>query len=179
MFGKKCFGNLRSEVSKIYTKCITSCFFDIFQSLNHMDFTLYDTDWTFVDIFCIIFFSISFYKSFSSVYGKAFWETVTAYSNDSNFYFWHVIHDKNSSILYSRYFMFRFLVHDQSIPTFLIDSDILTLQSVECAFDSCFFVTDQPFIHLHDTVHNEVLLHILQLLYLPEQETPLLWMCHM
>ena len=42
--------------------------------------------------------------------------------------------------------MFLFLVHDQSIPTFLIDSDILTLQSVECAFDSCFFVTDQPFI---------------------------------
>ena len=115
MFGKKCLRNLRSEVSKIYTKCITSCIFDIFQSLNHMDFTFYDTDWTFVDIFCIIFFCISFYKSFSSVYGKAFRETVTAYCNNSNFYFWHVIHDKNSSILYSRYFVFNF--HSRSVDS--------------------------------------------------------------
>ena len=121
MFCKKCLGDFRSEVSKIYTKCITSCFFDIFQSLNHMNFTLYDTDWTFVDVFCIIFFSISFYKSFSSVYGKAFRETVTAYSNDSNFYFWHVIHDKNSSILYSRYLFYVSFLSSRSVNSDLFN----------------------------------------------------------
>ena len=63
MFCKKCLRNLRSEVSKIYTECVTACFFDILQSLDHMDLTLYDTDRTFVDILCIVFLCVSFYKA--------------------------------------------------------------------------------------------------------------------
>ena len=70
MFCKKCFGNFRSKVSKVNTKCIAACFFDVLKSLYHMNFAFYDTDWTFVDILCIIFVCISLYKSFSSVYRK-------------------------------------------------------------------------------------------------------------
>ena len=100
MFCKKCLGNLRSEVSKIYAKCITSCFFDIFKSLDHMDLTLYDTDRTLIDIFCIVFLCVSIYKSFSSVYGKAFRETISADCNDSDFNFWHIVHNLHSPFLY-------------------------------------------------------------------------------
>ena len=58
-----------------------------------MDLALYDTDRTLIDIFCIVFLCVSFYKRFSSVYGKAFRETVSADCNDSDFNFWHVVHN--------------------------------------------------------------------------------------
>ena len=91
MLCKKGLRNLRSEVSKIYTECVTACFFDILQSLDHMYLTLYDTDRTFVDILCIVFLCVSFYKSFSPVYGKAFRKTISADCNDSDLNFWHVV----------------------------------------------------------------------------------------
>ena len=96
MLCKKGLRNLRSEVSKIYTECVTACFFDILQSLDHMDLTLYDTDRTFVDILCIVFLCVSVYKSFSPVYGKAFRKTISADCNDSDLNFWHVVHNLHS-----------------------------------------------------------------------------------
>ena len=93
MLCKKCLGDLRTKVSKVYTKSVAACFFDVFKSLNHMNLALYNTDWTFINILCVIFLCVGLNKSFSSVYRKAFRETVSADCNDSNFYFWHVIHD--------------------------------------------------------------------------------------
>ena len=61
-----------------------------------MDLTLYDTDRTFVDILCIVFLCVSFYKSFSPVYGKAFRKTISADCNDSDLNFWHVVHNLHS-----------------------------------------------------------------------------------
>ena len=61
VFCQKCFGNFRTEVSKVYTKRITAGFFDILQSLNHLNFAFYDTDWTLINVICAIFLCVSFY----------------------------------------------------------------------------------------------------------------------
>ena len=77
VFYKQGFLGLRSEVSKVYNKCITLCFFQVFECVHHVDFIL-DDDWTFVD-----FSVVCFYDCFSSVLGKAVREAVTAYCNDT------------------------------------------------------------------------------------------------
>ena len=45
-------------------------FFDIFQSFDHLNLAFYDTYRTFINVICSIFFCVSFYQSFSSVYRK-------------------------------------------------------------------------------------------------------------
>ena len=100
MFSKKCFTDFRTKVSKVYAKSVTSCFLDIFKSLNHVNFTFYDTDWAFINAFCSIFFCVSIHQRFSSVNGQRLWEAVTANCNHADFNFWHVKHN-----LYPPYFI--------------------------------------------------------------------------
>ena len=92
MFCQQSLGDLRSEVSKVYAEGITTGFFDILESLDHMDLALDDTDGIFVDVCCIIFFCVSVHKSFSSVYRQGLRETITAHCHDTNFYFGNVVH---------------------------------------------------------------------------------------
>ena len=93
MLCQKCLGNFRTEVAKVYAEGITACFFDVFQSLYHVDLALHDTDRAFIDIFCVIFCFVSIHQRLSSVYGKALREAVTADSYDTQFDFWNVVHD--------------------------------------------------------------------------------------
>ena len=75
--------DLRPKVSKVDTKCVASCLFEILQRLYHVDFALYDADRTFIDVFCRIFLLVGFHQISSSRYGKALRKTVSAHRNDS------------------------------------------------------------------------------------------------
>ena len=107
MFCKERLCNLRSKVSKINDQRITSGLFDVFQRLYHVDLTFHDTDRTFVNIVIPVFCFVCIYKGFSSCYGKALRKTVTADCNDSDFHFWHVVHD--SFLLFISTMLFHFL----------------------------------------------------------------------
>ena len=66
---KHCLCNLWSKISKIHTQSITSCLFKIVQCLQHMNLTLHNANWTFINIFLSVFILIRSYQIFSSVYG--------------------------------------------------------------------------------------------------------------
>ena len=108
MLCKQCLGNLRSEVSKIYNKRVTSCFLDILKSLYHVDLALYDTDRTFVNIRVSVFFFVCFHQSFSSAYRQALRKTISAHCNNSDFQFWHVIHCNTSFLCFLGFLCFIF-----------------------------------------------------------------------
>ena len=61
------FGNFRSEISEIYAQRIASRLLNIFQCVYHIDFALDDGDGTFIDVFCIVFFTVCFYQRFPSL----------------------------------------------------------------------------------------------------------------
>ena len=67
MLSEKSLRNLRTEVSKIYTKSFTSGLLDILKSVDHVDLTLNDTDGTLIDVSCIILLGISLYESLAAV----------------------------------------------------------------------------------------------------------------
>ena len=83
MLCKQCFRNFRSKISKIYNQRIAAGSLDIFQRLHHVDFTLYDADRTFIDVFCRIFLLVGFHQISSSRYGKALRKTVSAHRYNS------------------------------------------------------------------------------------------------
>ena len=78
-----------------------SCpFFDILQSLYHMDLTLHDTDRTFIDILFPIFCLISLHQGFPSGYGQALRETISAHCYNTDFQFWHILHSMYSPFFF-------------------------------------------------------------------------------
>ncbi len=131
-----------------------------------MDLTLYDTDRTLIDIFCIVFLCVSIYKSFSSVYGKAFRETISLTATIPTltsgmlfiiFILLFYIRQISTGNIIEHFYMGRYF---QSISAALhfpegssVDGDILTFQAIERTLDLRIFMSDQPFIlGCHQTV---------------------------
>ena len=183
MLCKQGLRNLRSEVSKVYCQSVAACFFDILQSLYHMDLTFHDTDRTFIDILFPIFCLISLHQGFPSGYGEALRETISAHCYNTDFQFWHILHSMYSPFFfidicpklsinsflaalnsrgsspYSHKNNIRSLIPEDT-PLWLSgrftrypplhNTDILTLQPAERAFNPGFRMRDQPFILCRD-----------------------------
>ena len=95
------FGNFRTEVPQIDAQGIAAGFFQVVQSLYHVDLTLHDTDWTFVNIFCVVLLGIGIDQSLAAVHGQTFRKAVTADCNDADFHFRNIDH-KAVSFLHLR-----------------------------------------------------------------------------
>lgn len=120
---------------------------DIFQCLYHVDFAFYNTNRTFIDPFCSVFFCVCFHQILSSVNRKTFRETISADCYYSNFYFWHIVHcvipPKYFIYNYSNGFSSRFI---SSVILLPLHCYIDSAKAVKCAFDLSFLMCDQPFI---------------------------------
>ena len=101
MLCKQGLRNLRSEVSKIYHQSIAACFFDILQSLYHMDLTLHDADRTFINILFPVFCLISLHQGFPSGDRQALRKTISAHCYNTDLQFWHILHN-----MYSPFFFY-------------------------------------------------------------------------
>ena len=86
MLCKQGLGDLGTEVSKVYAERVTLCLLDILQCIYHIDLALDDGNGALIDISSAVLLGVSIHQCFSSVDCQGSGETVTAYTDNTNFY---------------------------------------------------------------------------------------------
>ena len=84
--------DFRTKVAQIYAEGVTACLGDIFESLLHVDFALYNTDGAFVDAFLAKFLLILGDNGLAAVNSQRFGETVARNGDDSDLNNRYVVH---------------------------------------------------------------------------------------